>query len=133
MTDEVRKKAEAAYEKYKNGELPEMTPEVKAYAELHGAGVVEQQRASKSVLKKAQNTESEESGRITQAMVKLGDDAPHAARAFQKFKQGAEVKLGAEDQSAAQAAWEKYKASSGTDVDSASSAARTANSRDHKL
>merc|ERR1711939_29858 len=135
---DVEQKAEAAYEKYKNGELPEMTPEVKAaaekaYAKLHGAGVVEQQRASKSVLKKAQNTESEESGRITQAMVKLGDDAPHAARAFQKFKQGAEVKLGAEDQSAAQAAWEKYKASSGTDVDSASSAARTANSRDHKL
>merc|ERR1711871_1681597 len=127
MTPEV---AEKAYEKYKKGDLPEMSAEVKAaaekaYAKLHGAGVVEAARVEKRVLKKAKATDMEERSRIETSMSSLGDDAPHAAKAFQKFKQGSKVALSDEDQDAATAAWKKYK-NGATDVDSATSAARAA-------
>merc|ERR1711998_57720 len=116
--------------KYKKGDLPEMSADVKAaaekaYAKLHGAGVVEAARVEKKVLKKAKATDMEERSRIETSMSSLGDDAPHAAKAFQKFKQGAKVALSDEDQDAAAAAWKKYK-SGATDVDSATSAARAA-------
>merc|ERR1712070_1178750 len=131
MTDEVKAKAEEAYEKYKKGELPEMSAEVKAaaekaYSKLHGAGVVESNRIEKATMKSAQADEKVERKSIAEQMQKLGDDAPHAARAFQKFKQGAEVNPNDEDKAEAQKAWESYKASAGSDVDSASSAARAA-------
>merc|ERR1711907_848198 len=113
MTPEVSEKAEKAYEKYKKGDLPEMSAEVEAA------------RVEKMVMKKAKAADMEERSRIETSMSSLGDDAPHAAKAFQKFKQGSKVALSDEDQDAATAAWKKYK-NGATDVDSATSAARAA-------
>merc|ERR1712130_1024751 len=105
MTPEVSEKAEKAYEKYKKGDLPEMSADVKAaaekaYAKLHGAGVIEQKRIEKKTLKTAQKQEESERDRIEQSMTKLGDDAPHAAAAFQKFKQGEKAQLSGGDAAA---------------------------------
>merc|ERR1711988_811457 len=95
-------------------EMPKMTPEVsekaeKAYAKLHAAGVVEQRKVEKSTLKRAKQEDAEERHQLTDAMRSLGDDAPHAAKAFQKFRQGKHTKLHDADRDAANDAWEKYK------------------------
>merc|ERR1719231_674687 len=126
MDSKTKAAADAAYEKYKQhkakGTLPTMSPKVKAaaeraYAKLHGKGIVERKAIEKKALKKAVAKKEEKTKKLETNFKSLGANAPAAAKAYQTFKEGkhAKRKLSATEKKAMGAAWKKYQAKHGSE------------------